>query len=72
MTDAKLSVRIDPNNPNHHLYSNNGIWWIHYTLHLPNYTSKRVRHSLRTRHLPPARHRRDQELAKYEEACPAG
>lgn len=53
------SIRIDPQNPNHHLYNNNGHWWIHYTLHYPNYTSARIRESLKTQNLQTARQRRD-------------
>jgi hypothetical protein len=57
------SLRIDPENPDHHLYRNNGTWWIHYTRHLPDYTVERVRHSLRTKERSIARLRRDQVLA---------
>ena len=54
------SLRIDPDNPDHHLYRNNGTWWIHYTCHRPDYTVERVRHSLRTKDRAEARLRRDQ------------
>ena len=57
------SLRIDPDNSDHHLYRNNGTWWIHYTRHLPDYTVQRVRRSLRTRDRSEARMRRDQLLA---------
>lgn len=53
------SLRIDPDNPDHHLYRNNGTWWIHYTRHLPDYTVERVRHSLRTKDRAEARRQRD-------------
>ena len=56
------SLRIDPDNPDHHLYRNNGTWWIHYTRHLPDYTVQRVRHSLRTKDCSIARLRRDQVI----------
>jgi hypothetical protein len=53
------SIRIWANNPNHHLYNNNGVWWIHYTAHNPDHTSKRIRKSLRTRNVETAREQRD-------------
>ena len=54
------SVRSTGTPTGHHLYRNNGSWWIHYTRYLPDYTVRRVRHSLRTRDLGEARLRRDQ------------
>jgi hypothetical protein len=59
-----LAIRIDPRNPDHHLYNNNGNWWLHYTVHLTDYTKRRVRLSLRTRDLPTARRRRDEIFAR--------
>jgi len=50
-------------NPNHHIWNNNGTWWLHYTLHLADYTKRRVRESLRTRDVDEARRRRDARLA---------
>jgi hypothetical protein len=55
----KAALRIDSSNPNHHIYLNNGTWWIHYTVHLTDYTAKRVRRSLGTQDLIEARLRRD-------------
>jgi hypothetical protein len=56
-------VRINPQNPNHHLYRNNGrTWWLHYTLHCADYTAQRVRASLGTKTLKIARARRDAVL----------
>lgn len=54
-----LSVRIDPDNPNHHLWNNHGTWWLHYTVHPTPQTKRRVRLSLRTRDVVLARERRD-------------
>ena len=60
MTTTLPSLRINRSNPNHHLFQNNGrIWWLHYTLHLPDYTVRRVRKSLGTDDLRLARERRD-------------
>ncbi|MBT3483465.1 MAG: hypothetical protein HN457_18780 [Opitutales bacterium] len=52
-------LRISDDNPNHHLWNNNGIWWLHYTVYPTAYTSERVRRSLRTHSLDVARDRRD-------------
>lgn len=58
-----LSLRIAEDNPNHHIYCNNGTWWIHYTTHPCRVTSDRKRASLKTRDLAVARKRRDAFLA---------
>ena len=64
MDNATASLRVNPDNPNHHLWNNNGTWWLHYTLHLPDYTARRIRHSLRTANLTLARSRRDELLTE--------
>lgn len=70
MHTAQPSLRIDPRNPNHHLFRNNRRnWWLHYTLHLPDYTVHRVRRSLGTSDLGLARTRRDAALAAVSGAC---
>lgn len=53
-----LSVRTNVANPNHHLWNNNGTWWLHYTLHR-GAEKHRVRRSLGTATLDVARARRD-------------
>jgi hypothetical protein len=50
---------------NHHIWNNNGTWWVHYTVHLPDYTARRVRASLRTRDVTEARRRRDELLRQF-------
>ncbi|HIG30398.1 MAG TPA: hypothetical protein EYQ50_22400 [Verrucomicrobiales bacterium] len=55
----QLSIREDKDNPNHHLWNNNGTWWCHYTVHKPDYTKKRIRCSLKTHILETAQLRRD-------------
>ena len=62
----KLSMRATDGNPNHHLWNNRGVWWCHFTLHLPNATAERMRFSLRTRDLDKARDRRDRILHDIE------
>jgi hypothetical protein len=56
---ATLSIKIDSENPDHHLWNNHGTWWIHYTVHQADYTKRRVRVSLETRNLREARIQRD-------------
>ena len=57
-----LSLRVNDTNANHHLWNNNGTWWLHYTLHLPDFTKKRVRKSLHTTSLEQALKLRDLQL----------
>jgi hypothetical protein len=64
LADAVPAIRIADANPDHHLWNNNGTWWIHYTLHFPDYTKQRVRRSLRTRRPAIARRRRDEIFAE--------
>ena len=61
--NKNLSVRVNNKNPDHHLWNNHGTWWLHYTLHLPDYTKRRVRKSLGTNNVKEARLRRDEILA---------
>ena len=56
------SLRINRANPNHHLWNNNGVWWIHLTIHLPDFTKHRLRRSLKTSDIAAARRRRDRYL----------
>ena len=56
------SLRVDLDNDTHHLWCNNGTWWIHYTIHF-GHRARRIRKSLRTRSLEEARARRDSHLA---------
>ena len=63
---AKLSIRFQGDNPNHHMWNNNGVWFIHYTIHDSPVTQKRMRHSLKTRYVGEARQRRDQILQEFQ------
>ena len=56
---SHLSLRLNPANPDHHLWNNNGTWWVHYTVHPTAFTKERVRLSLATRDVGEARRRRD-------------
>ncbi len=61
--NKNASIRIRTQNPDHHLYNNNGFWWLHYTSYPTRVTTKRIRRSLKTRNLTVARERRDIFLA---------
>ncbi len=63
MTIGFPSVRVDDANPLHHLWCNNGTWWVHYTLHF-DFRRRRIRRSLGTRNLDEAVRRRDELLAR--------
>jgi hypothetical protein len=60
----ELALRIDDSNLNHHLWNNNGTWWIHYTIYPTPVTVERIRRSLKTKNLQEARIRRDEILEK--------
>jgi hypothetical protein len=55
----ELAVRIDDANRNHHIWNNNGTWWVHYTIYPTPVTAERRRRSLRTNDASTARVRRD-------------
>ena len=56
------SIRVLAHNPDHHLWNSHGTWWCHYTVHLPDYTKRRVRLSLGTPSVAQARKLRDRLL----------
>ena len=58
----ELALRIDESNLNHHLWNNNGTWWIHYTIYPTPVTVERIRRSLKTKNLNEARALRDKIL----------
>lgn len=62
---GRLATRVNEDNPNHHLWNNRGTWWCHFTIHHGDYTSERVRVSLKTRELECARRRRDTLLGRF-------
>lgn len=59
---GRLSIRIDPENPRHHLWCNNGTWWVAYVLHF-DARKRRIRRSLGTACVLEAIRRRDALLA---------
>ena len=60
-----ISLRVHPENPNHHLWNNHGTWFLHYTVHPTPFTKERIRCSLRTKDLAVARVRRDALFATF-------
>ncbi len=52
-------IRVDAENPNHHLWDNHGTWFLHYTVHPTPFTKERIRRSLGTKDVKIARERRD-------------
>lgn len=58
----EIALRVDESNLNHHLWNNNGTWWVHYTIYPTPVTAERIRHSLKTRNLSEARDLRDKIL----------
>ena len=66
----ELALRIDDSNLNHHLWNNNGTWWIHYTIYPTSVTVERIRRSLKTKSLPEARSRRDEILNELLNQAP--
>ena len=56
---TKLALRVNEENPNHHLWNNRGVWWCHLTVHKADATAERLRFSLKTRDVDLARKRRD-------------
>lgn len=66
------SIRVSSDNPLHHLWLNNGTWWVHYTLNF-DFRTRRVRRSLGTRNAAEAVRRRDElfaRLAREGESVP--
>jgi hypothetical protein len=68
-TNYTVSIRIKGDNPNHHLWNNNGTWFIHYTEHLPDFTKRRIRASLNTKCVVEARRRRDECIGGAHADC---
>jgi hypothetical protein len=60
-----VAVRRCGGNDNHHIWNNHGTWWCALTLHLPDFTKKRLRLSLDTRDEKQARRLRDGLVALF-------
>jgi hypothetical protein len=66
-----MAVETHPlqTHPDHHLWRNGRLWWVAFTVHLPNWQKERVRLSLGTDDLEEARRRRDKVLLEYPQAA---
>ena len=65
MPKAQISIRtLGTNNENHHLWNNNGIWNLNYTVYPTPKTKKRIRISLGTSSVDEARLIRDRFFAE--------
>jgi len=64
---ARVSRRCR-RNPNHHLWNNNGTWFLHYTVYPTPFAAERKRVSLGTKDLREARSRRDAFFASRPNA----
>ena len=64
--NAELAIRTDEANENHHLWNNNGTWFIHYTVYPTSVTKKRIRRSLKTKDLGEARKLRDEIFISFD------
>jgi hypothetical protein len=71
MSTGILAIRGRTGSRTHHLWNNNGTWWCHYTVHLPDFTKKRVRISLDT-HNPNLAMRMRDSLLKRVSVCMEG
>jgi hypothetical protein len=63
MPQGHLSSRNCTAGDQHHLWNNNGTWWVHYTLHFGD-RKRRIRRSLKTRLLEEAIRGRDDLFAR--------
>ncbi|MEN9359732.1 MAG: hypothetical protein RL095_1267 [Verrucomicrobiota bacterium] len=62
---GRISIRtLDTSNQNHHLWNNNGIWNLNYTVHPTPHTKQRIRISLGTSSIEEARALRDRFFAE--------
>ncbi|MEN9361235.1 MAG: hypothetical protein RL095_2770 [Verrucomicrobiota bacterium] len=59
MSNTVLAIRNETGNKNHHLWNNNGTWFVHYTIYPSGVTKQRIRKSLKTKSEQEARERRD-------------
>jgi hypothetical protein len=45
---GRLALRVPRGKPAHHLWNNNGTWWVHYSIRHPEGGTRRYRVSLKT------------------------
>jgi hypothetical protein len=65
MTQCSDAPPLTHGDPDHHLWRNGRLYWIAFTVHLPDWKKKRVRFSLATDDVEEARRRRDEVFREY-------
>jgi hypothetical protein len=65
-TEPSLRLVTRRTDTNHHIWKNNGTWWIRFTLRSTEGTSIRHAYSLKTPNLDAARRKRDRIFAAIE------
>jgi hypothetical protein len=70
ISPPSLRIRVNAENPDHHLWNNHGTWFLHYTVHPTPLTKARVRRTLGTPSLAVARRRRDAFFARWDGQAP--
>ncbi|MDD7985357.1 hypothetical protein PQO01_10370 [Lentisphaera marina] len=65
MNPIKKMTRTNKTNLNHHMWNNNGVWFMQYTIYPTPVTKQRIRRSLHTHSVIEARKLRDEILGGY-------
>ena len=65
MKELTVSARRGRAGHNHHLWNNNGTWWLNITFHAHGFLKHRFRTSLETQDVLDARQLRDSLLALF-------
>jgi hypothetical protein len=63
---GRLALRVPRGKPAHHLWNNNGTWWVHYSICHPEGGTRRYRESLKTPDFETACRKRDRIFAAIE------
>lgn len=58
----RLNIRMSHDKPDHHLWNNNGTYWINFTVRSKDGSTQRIRRSLKTGDVEKARTSRDRIL----------
>lgn len=69
---GRLALRVPRGKPAHHLWNNNGTWWVHYSIRHPEGATRRYRESLKTSDFETACRKRDKLLRALIRADSSG
>jgi hypothetical protein len=69
---GRLALRVPRGKPAHHLWNNNGTWWVHYSIRHPAGGTMRYRESLKTPDFDTACQKRDKFLRPLIRADSSG